>query len=472
MATFGSGPLYDYTDLNIVFDGIGTDTNLTGLSDPITISIDTPWPTPLWTDGDDSLSDRPSINIIGTEWLMTSNGYNVHVMHAFAQPASPRNAVQLSLYFMLIVIVSNVLKMAVMGLIVLKTGLVESSSHLVTCGDAVASFLACPDPNTRGLSTAGRAVLLGLTDRDIYEGDTVHPLEGASSSSQGHVWTPHQSCLGSAVPSALTLWWLNLVFIASSIFLGYFDIPGTLSRWGTSSNAALVQSHFSTASILLNAWLPNTLQLFFSFTYFNLNGIFTSMALAKEWSTMASQRKGLRVSHPERAQRSTYFLQLPYRWAIPLTVGSGFLHWLTSQTIYLVQFDVESATGQRNTDAAFVASGFSTLSLFVLILALDLAILSVYIVAMLPLQENIPLGASCSAIISAACHPPDTDTEAHLKEVRWGVTDTCSQLRPSTLLLHQSKCYGSGRWGKICLKSTFRQVGCTAGHRNRLHCFL
>ncbi|KEQ69019.1 hypothetical protein M436DRAFT_57197 [Aureobasidium namibiae CBS 147.97] len=198
----------------------------------------------------------------------------------------------------------------------------------------------------------------------------------------------------------------------------------TFAGWGTGSQTTLLKSQFSTASILLNAWLTNIPQLFFSFTYFNLNGIFTRMALAKEWNTMASQRKGLRVSHPEKAQRSTYFLQLPYRWAIPLTIGSGSLHWLISQTLFMVQIDVQSGTGVRDTGKAFVACGFSSFSCLVLISVVGSIIMAAYIVATLPLQENIPFGASCSAIISAACHPPDTDYEAHLKEVMWGVTDT------------------------------------------------
>lgn len=53
--------------------------------------------------------------------------------------------------------------------------------------------------------------------------------------------------------------------------------------------------------------------------------------------------------------------------------------------------------------------------LLALILVLNTIILAIYIVTTLPLQENIPSGASCSAIISAACHPLDTNTDADLK---------------------------------------------------------
>ena len=33
----------------------------------------------------------------------------------------------------------------------------------------------------------------------------------------------------------------------------------------------------------------------------------------------------------------------------------------------------------------------------------------------------MPIGATCSAIISAACHAPRADKEAHISRIRWGV---------------------------------------------------
>lgn len=128
---------------------------------------------------------------------------------------------------------------------------------------------------------------------------------------------------------------------------------------------------------------------------------------------MASQRKGLRVSHPEKAQRSTYFLQLPYRWAILLTIASGSLHWLISQTLFLVQIDVQSATGEHETNKAFVGLWVLSIQLFCAESVFGAIIMAAYMVVTLPLRENIPFGASCSAIISAAYHPLDSDTEAH-----------------------------------------------------------
>ena len=38
-------------------------------------------------------------------------------------------------------------------------------------------------------------------------------------------------------------------------------------------------------------------------------------------------------------QRSTYYLQLPYVYSVPLTIASGTLHWLISESIFLVRID-------------------------------------------------------------------------------------------------------------------------------------
>lgn len=52
---------------------------------------------------------------------------------------------------------------------------------------------------------------------------------------------------------------------------------------------------------------------------------FTSMLTAAEWAQFAVTRKALRVSRPRRGQRSTYWLQLPWKYSLPLLAVSIFL---------------------------------------------------------------------------------------------------------------------------------------------------
>lgn len=92
------------------------------------------------------------------------------------------------------------------------------------------------------------------------------------------------------------------------------------------------------ASGLISAVLVvNTPQLVMPFCYLLYNGLLTCMHLAHEYSGYAKQRKPLRVSTPRGLQRSTYYLQLPYVYSVPLIVLSSALHWLISQSIFLAR---------------------------------------------------------------------------------------------------------------------------------------
>jgi hypothetical protein len=71
----------------------------------------------------------------------------LHIAYALVEPISNSSSVQLGLLFMVIVVVSNVAKFVAI-LLTLREPL---SSHLVTTGDAIASFLERPDLVTVGL---------------------------------------------------------------------------------------------------------------------------------------------------------------------------------------------------------------------------------------------------------------------------------------------------------------------------------
>jgi hypothetical protein len=124
---------------------------------------------------------------------------------------------------------------------------------------------------------------------------------------------------------------------------------GNFGAWGTSSSLiiAATESTPTAGGVLKNAWLANLPQFVLSVVYFMINRICTSICSAREWNNYALHRKGLRVTEtPQGFQKSTHFLQLPYRWAIPLTVAQGFLHWFLSQSVFLVRVDMRNREGE------------------------------------------------------------------------------------------------------------------------------
>jgi hypothetical protein len=143
------------------------------------------------------------------------------------------------------------------------------------------------------------------------------------------------------------------------------------------------------------------------------------MASSKEWNTYASSRKGLRVTKATGEQRSTYFLQLPYKWALPLMIISGFLHWLLSQTFFLTRIDYHDENGKLEQWKSACGVSFSSLITFCFV-ALSL-VCGLLLIARWPMFPRLPLAENCSLMISAACHPALDEVEPQLAKVKWGV---------------------------------------------------
>lgn len=90
-------------------------------------------------------------------------------------------------------------------------------------------------------------------------------------------------------------------------------------------------------SLTTTILLTKTPQLLLSVSYSLYNSLYTSMLLTAEMNSNASHHIALRVTDPRGEQRSTHYLQLPYRYAIPLMIIFGTLHWVFSQSLFLVQ---------------------------------------------------------------------------------------------------------------------------------------
>ncbi|KAF2850824.1 hypothetical protein T440DRAFT_396198, partial [Plenodomus tracheiphilus IPT5] len=75
-------------------------------------------------------------------------------------------------------------------------------------------------------------------------------------------------------------------------------------------------------SVMGSVLLANSPQVILSYLYLAFNGLYTSMFIGREWATYMIARKPLRVTAPAGQQRGTYWLSVPYRYAIPSSVGS------------------------------------------------------------------------------------------------------------------------------------------------------
>ena len=203
--------------------------------------------------------------------------------------------------------------------------------------------------------------------------------------------------------------------------------PRTLIKWGIPADGW--------SGLMANVLLSNVAQLVLSLIYVNYNALLTSLLLAREWNRYAFVRKGLRVSHnPRGAQKSTYFLQLPYRYAVPFIVSSGLMHWLVSQSMYLVSILAYRSAAELSGDSPDFFSvepdpqgniqtcGYSPVGIVGSVTLGSAVLVSIVLLGRRRFSAGIPLAGSCSAAISAVCHAAgDEPHDGFLKPLKWGV---------------------------------------------------
>lgn len=165
-----------------------------------------------------------------------------------------------------------------------------------------------------------------------------------------------------------------------------------------------------TAAILTFALIANSPQVIISLIYFSYNATITSMLLAREWSSYFTRAKGLRISGSTTgAQRNAYFLQLPLRYGVPLLAFSCLLHYLSSQSIFLVTLD----------DGGFVTCAYSPIGIFMCMLVSFVLLVFLVILGVQRLSP-MPVVGSCSVAIAASCHARPWEDAPWEKRVRWG----------------------------------------------------
>lgn len=190
--------------------------------------------------------------------------------------------------------------------------------------------------------------------------------------------------------------------------------------------------NFRSEDLISNALTANTPQVILSLLYYAYNSLFTAMLMGYEWVTYSRQHKGLRVTHrPSGAQRSTYFLQLPYRFGLPLMALSVTLHWLVSQSIFLVAIEFYNVNGDMGVGSSskrdFKFLGYSPLAIIAVLVLGGLMVISIIASGYIPYKRGMPLAGTCSLAISAACHPTDRvddDQSIGEKKLQWGVVST------------------------------------------------
>jgi hypothetical protein len=169
----------------------------------------------------------------------------------------------------------------------------------------------------------------------------------------------------------------------------------------------------------------NMPQVALSFVYLSSNAFVTCMLLADEYSRYEVHRRPLRVTTPVGKQRATYWLQLPYTYGLPLIATSATLHWLISQSLFLVRVETysegkpyESSMESGNSSSAVGLSPAPML--VVVILGTCITVIAIGMGFRKLKGHAMPVAASCSFALATASHRPVGDVDAAVLPVKWG----------------------------------------------------
>jgi hypothetical protein len=345
--------------------------------------------------------------------------------YCLAEPFLPKCTVKLARTLLVIVAACNAAKIAAMLICVFWM-----FRPLATTGDAVAAFLDNADPQA---GTQGPLSVVDVRRPDSIKPNTAHGrryreklLRWRSAAhiggffsrwilglftlvSEHNNWAVRSTNWNCRAISLLICGIVLLVIAVRGMGIGpYFR--------GYSGSVEMTKS----TSTLFNVVLPNVPQILVSFVSVFYNNAITYMLLAYEWSKFASDRKPLRVTSPTGQQRSTFWLQLPYRYALPLMATMALLHWLISQSIFLVQKNVYDEFGKLMPQHSTNECQYSSFAILLAVIVGALLTLALIAISFRKLKPGIPMVGSCSIAISAACGNA-MEVDAATKPLKYGV---------------------------------------------------
>ncbi|KAH9229926.1 hypothetical protein K456DRAFT_1844038 [Colletotrichum gloeosporioides 23] len=263
------------------------------------------------------------------------SSYNLEIEHCLAEPRDLSGAcgVALSKPLLLAVVVSVLIKLIACIVAIQFLG---SEEPLVTPGDAIASFISKADVN---IEQPGFSNLSIFTEAKKRKKDNV-AYEHAGPTQWVNASRTTGACISSKawISTYVILVFGVVVAIACCAKQLSSSIP--LSRRWIKTNPAESKSVLSAidggVAFISSVLVANVPQLYLSFWYLAYNTLITRMEIATEWSRFSTGYRPLRVSSPRGQQIDTYRLQLPYRQSIPLITASIVLHWLLSNSLFVI----------------------------------------------------------------------------------------------------------------------------------------
>lgn len=187
--------------------------------------------------------------------------------------------------------------------------------------------------------------------------------------------------------------------------------------------------------------LSNLPQILVSYIYLAYNTLYTYMLSTAELVGYSTRPHFLGVQWPKGKQRSRGFLQLPYAYSWGLMTASTLLHWLISESLFLVRIAVFDYYGKETPSVSISSAGYSPYAIIFAVCFGGAMLIAVLLLAFLrKYPATMPLAACCSASIAAMCQPGEDMTYDDLtqRKLQWGVIGPISVDDTNTEVEHAS----------------------------------
>lgn len=169
--------------------------------------------------------------------------------------------------------------------------------------------------------------------------------------------------------------------------------------------------------------LANLPQFLISLAYVAYSSLVPAMCATRELMRFSQHRAGLRVSRPQGAQRSTPYLSLPYRYALPITITMALLHWAVSEGIFLVDLQFYDVWGNPYPSEKNVQTcGWNPQAIFAALVISFGLIIALLVMATKRYPVGMPLAGTNSLAIARLCRSPrDWRADMVRQPLMWGV---------------------------------------------------
>ncbi|CAO2655960.1 Nn.00g047630.m01.CDS01 [Neocucurbitaria sp. VM-36] len=345
----------------------------------------------------------------GKNWTVYGNP----VDHCFARVSPDVCQLQFNQWLMLAVVVCGVIKVLMMCYLVFWR---PAGRYLRTLGDAIASFLEEEDSTTKDMCL--------VSSKQVRKHGFQTPYEPQIFTGSRPRWLSGANTIEFFSTIGISALYILVLAIALSFAIDGADgfaFSNGLGVPDIQSLASFKRDDTGSSGIVPTLLIANIPQLGFSLLYVVYTSIWSKLLVAQEFDRMTQAKKGLRVSErPRGMQRASRLLTLPVRYALPLMGCSAALHWLCSQSFFMVRIDGVNAHREIDPNDRLVRLGYSATGLVSLI-AVSFTMLVVTVCVGVFRRLRTELGeTSMSVVISAACHVMRHEADPWLQEVQWG----------------------------------------------------